>query len=144
MDKLDPQQTIFYSIEKAIKCYRKYAQKQLSDVVGGITIDQMLILTMIEEQPDIAQNVMAELLFKDFASITRMINLLVQNKYVSRTINDNDRRKYILKITAKGQSTLKQLKPIIFRNRNDALKGVSEQEVKQLFTTLNKIINNCL
>ena len=143
MEKLDPQQTIFYSIEKAIKSYRKYAQKQLSDVVSGITIDQMLILTMIEEQPNMAQNEMAELLFKDYASITRMIDLLVKNEYLSRSVNENDRRKHVLTISTKGESTLKHLKPIIFKNRNDALRGVSETEVKQLFITLNKIINNC-
>ena len=103
MEKLDPQQTIFYSIEKAIKSYRKYAQKQLSDVVSGITIDQMLILTMIEEQPNMAQNKMAELLFKDYASITRMIDLLVKNEYLSRSVNESDRRKHVITISTKGE-----------------------------------------
>ncbi len=114
MDKLDPQQTIFYSIENAIKTYRKFAQKHLSDVVAGITVDQMLILTVLEENPTMAQNEMAALLFKDYASITRMIELLVKNEYLSRTINESDRRKFVLKISGKGKTTLKKLKPIIF------------------------------
>jgi DNA-binding MarR family transcriptional regulator len=143
MDKLDPQQTIFYTIENAIKTYRKFAQKQLSDVVTGITVDQILILVVLEENPNMAQNEMAALLFKDYASITRMIELLVKNEYLSRTINEADRRKFVLKISAKGKATLKQLKPIIFKNRTNALKGVTESEVNQLFTTLNKIISNC-
>jgi DNA-binding MarR family transcriptional regulator len=143
MDKLDPQQTIFYTIENAIKTYRKFAQKQLSDVVTGITVDQILILTVLEENPNIAQNEMAALLFKDYASITRMIELLVKNQYLSRTINEADRRKFVLKISAKGKVALKKLKPVIFKNRTNALKGVTESEVKHLFTTLNKIISNC-
>jgi DNA-binding MarR family transcriptional regulator len=143
MDKLDPQHTIFYTIENAIKTYRKFAQKQLSDVVTGITVDQILILTVLEENPNIAQNEMAALLFKDYASITRMIELLVKNQYLSRTINEADRRKFVLKISAKGKAALKKLKPVIFKNRTNALKGVTESEVKHLFTTLNKIISNC-
>lgn len=143
MNRLDPQLTIFYTIENAIKSYRKFAQKQLSTVVSGITVDQMLILTLLEAKPKIAQNEMASLLFKDYASITRMIELLVKNEYLSRTINETDRRKFHLKITSKGEDTLRKLKPVIFKNRTDALNGISESEVKQLFTTLNKIINNC-
>ena len=143
MDTIDPQQTIFYTIEKAIKSYRKFAQKQLSDVVSGITVDQVLVLTVIESSPDIAQHEIASLLFKDYASITRMIELLVKNEYLTRSINETDRRKFTLKISAKGETTLKQLKPIILKNRTDALEGVSESEVNQMFTTLSKIINNC-
>ena len=143
MDTIDPQQTIFYTIEKAIKSYRKFAQKQLSDVVSGITVDQVLVLTVIESNPDIAQHEIASLLFKDYASITRMIELLVKNEYLTRSINETDRRKFTLKISTKGETTLKQLKPIILKNRTDALEGVSESEVNQMFTTLSKIINNC-
>lgn len=143
MNKTHPKQTIFYSIENAIKAYRKYAQKQLSDVVTGITVDQMLILTVLEENPDIAQNEMAAMLFKDYASITRMIELLVKNEYLTRAINESDRRKYILKISNKGKDTLKKLKPVILQNRADALKGISDAEMDQLYTSLNKIINNC-
>ncbi len=144
MGVLDPQQTIFYNIEKAIKSYRKFAQKQLSDVVTGITVDQVLILTLLKENPTMAQNEMATVLFKDYASITRMIDLLVKNEYLSRTINESDRRKFVLKISCKGQTALDQLKSIVINNRTTALDGVSESEVKQLDDTLNKIINNCI
>lgn len=143
MDKLDPKHTIFYSIENAIKSYRKFAQKKLSAVVSGITIDQILILTLLEANPNMAQKEIGALLFKDYASITRMIELLVKNEYLTRTINEMDRRKFHLKISAKGQDTLTKLKPIIFKNRTDALNGVSQADVNQLFTTLNKLINNC-
>lgn len=143
MNKIDPKETIFYTIENAIKTYRKFAQKQISTEVCGITVDQMLVLTALEANPDIAQNEMAELLFKDYASITRMVELLVKNDYITRALNEADRRKFVLNISGKGHNTLKKLKPIILKNRTDALHGVSESEVNQMFTTLNKIINNC-
>jgi DNA-binding MarR family transcriptional regulator len=142
MRKIDPKQTIFYTIENTIKTYRKFAQKQISTEMSGITVDQMLVLTALEANPDIAQNEMAELLFKDYASITRMVELLVKNDYLTRAINEEDRRKFILNISGKGHSTLKKLKPIILKNRIDALQGVSESEINQMFSTLNKIIEN--
>ncbi|MFC3194179.1 MarR family winged helix-turn-helix transcriptional regulator [Marinicella sediminis] len=143
MDKIDPQQTIFYSIEKAIKTYRQYAQKNLSARLPGITVDQLLILSLLEVNPEMAQKDLASWLFKDHASITRMIELLVKNEYLSRAVNPQDRRKFKLNISDKGHDTLQELKPIILNNRQDALAGISEKEIKELFITLNKIINNC-
>ncbi len=143
MNHLDPQHTVFYVIENCIKTYRKYAQEQLSAAVNDITVDQMLLLSVLESNPNLAQNEIADMLFKDHSSITRMIELLVKKDYLSRSINKSDRRKFKLNISAKGVHTLKQLKPIVFQNRKDALRGVSENEVNQLFTTLNKIIQNC-
>ena len=143
MDKLDPQQTIFYSIEKAIKSYRQYAQKRIAAQLPGITVDQLLILSLLEMNPDLVQKDLAQWLFKDHASITRMIELLVKNEYLTRAVNPQDRRKFNLSISPKGQDTLTQLKPVILHNRQQALKGVTEDEMKQLFQTLNKISNNC-
>ena len=83
---MNPQQTIFYRIEQAIKTYRKYAQQQISAEQSGITVDQLLILAMLEANPELAQKELAEQLFKDQASITRMIELLVQRGF-SRSIH---------------------------------------------------------
>jgi DNA-binding MarR family transcriptional regulator len=143
MDKLDPQQTIFYSIEKAIKSYRQYAQKQIAAHTPGITVDQLLILSLLEMNPELAQKDLALWLFKDHASITRMIELLVKNEYLERSINPQDRRKFNLNLTPGARQTLQQLKPTILHNRQQALTGVSAEEISQLFSTLNKIINNC-
>ncbi|MCF6299657.1 MAG: MarR family transcriptional regulator [Proteobacteria bacterium] len=141
--KINPQQTVFYSIEHAIKEYRKFAQKNIASVVPDMTIDQILILTTLYSDPKISQKKMAQLLFKDYASITRMIELLVKKGYLIRKIHQFDRRKFQLLITQKGQSTLKKLKPIIFNNRIAALKGISDKQLKQLDITLNQIIDNC-
>ena len=83
-----PTQTIFYTIENAIKQYRKISQKRIQEVVNDITIDQALVLTIIEGNPEFTQIDIAELLFKDYASMTRMINLLVKNRHLSRATSD--------------------------------------------------------
>ena len=69
---------LFYNLEKSIKMYRKYAQKQLTKAGFEITIDQWLVLKTIQENKNISQNQIAEMVFKDFASITRIIELLVK------------------------------------------------------------------
>lgn len=139
----NPTGTALYSIEKAIKEYRKLAQKNISEVVKDITVDQCLILIILNDNKDIAQNELASLVFKDNASITRMVELMVKKEYLSRTIHPEDRRKFNLEITSKGVKTLELIQPVIQKNRKTALDGLSLEEIALLDKTLNKIISNC-
>lgn len=139
----NPTGTVLYLIEQAIKEYRKVSQKNISKVVKDITVDQCLILIILNQDDKISQNALANLIFKDNASITRMIELMVKKEYLNRTIHKEDRRKFNLEITEKGKNTIDLLLPIIQTNRKTALDGLSLQEIDVLDKALNKIITNC-
>lgn len=138
-----PSKTIFYSIEKAIKNYRKFAQKNIDKEVGKITLDQGLALIFLNHFPDLSQNEIAELIFKDNASLTRMIELMSKKALLKREVNPLDRRRSKLKVTDDGMDVLEKLSDVIASNRTTALKGISENEIKQVEKVLNKIIVNC-
>ncbi|MFW0739282.1 MarR family winged helix-turn-helix transcriptional regulator [Flavobacterium sp. T12S277] len=139
----NPTGTALYSLEKAIKEYRRLAQKNITKVVKDITVDQCLVLIILNDNPDISQNELANLVFKDSASITRMIELMVKKEYITRTIHLEDRRKFNLEITKKGIKTLQEIQPVIETNRQTALQGLSIEEIALLDKTLHKIIINC-
>lgn len=143
MNIKNPTGTVLYSIEQAIKEYRKISQKNIVEIVKDITIDQCLVLMILEKDGKISQNELANLIFKDNASITRMIELMVNKDYLIRTIHNEDRRKFNLEITQKGKKTLDLIKPIVQSNREIALKDLSLEEINLLDKTLNKIIINC-
>ena len=139
----NPTGTALYSIEKAIKEYRKLAQKNIAKVVKDITVDQCLVLLILQQNESISQNELANLVFKDNASITRMIELMVKNDYLIRTIHSEDRRKFNLTVTEKGLKTIELIEPVIQSNRETALHGLSLKEITLLDQTLHKIISNC-
>ncbi len=141
MEKLD--EVLFYTLEKSIKVYRKFAQAQILKKGYDITIDQWLVLKTLQENRLLSQNQIAELVFKDFASITRIIELLVQKQYVNRTINTTDRRKFELEITKKGIKMIEDIYPIVTENRKQALTGLTSGEIKNLKIQLEKLIINC-
>ena len=85
MEKLNS--IIFYNIDKAIRSYRNFAQRQLKLHGFNITIDQWLIIKAILENPGITQNEIGDLVFKDNASVTRMIELLVKSEFITRTVH---------------------------------------------------------
>lgn len=139
-----PSDTVFHKIESTIKQYRKFAQQNISKKIKNITVDQSMVLLYLAKFPELTQNELAELVFKDNASMTRMIELMVRNQYLKRSINEQDRRRYKIEITAKGNEVLNKLPRIISENRAISLAGITKTELNQLETILNKIKSNCI
>ena len=142
MEFKNPSETIFYHIEKAIKQYRIMAQNNLNKLGFKITINQILLMIEIDRNPQVSQAELAELLFKDVASITRMTELLFQQDFIDREENKADRRKKDLKVTKKGKKLLNLAIPMISENREIAQKNLTKKERETLFILLNKIILN--
>ncbi len=134
-----PSDTVFHTIESTIKEYRKFSQKNISNKISDITIDQGMILLYLNKYPELTQKEIARLVFKDNASMTRMINLMVKKKYLKRSMNNQDRRRYNIEITSKGKEILMKLSLIISDNRSKSLVRITQKEVQQLETILNKI-----
>ena len=143
MEFSTPTQTVLYTIEQTIKEYRKFSQKNISQIIEDITVDQALVLIILHKKPELSQHEIAALIFKDNASITRILELMVKKAYIKRTVNERDRRKHQLTLTAKGLEAFLKLKPTVEHNRRTALSGVSEEETLQLYHILQKIITNC-
>ena len=135
---------IFYSIEKAIKSYRQLAQKQIKKAGLSITIDQWLVIKNILEKPGITQSEIAERSFKDNASVTRIIELLVKSEYLERKFNIKDRRRYTLIVTENGQKVMEDVMKVVYKNRATALNGVTSKELEQTSLVLKKISKNCI
>lgn len=134
---------IFYTIEKAIKSYRKFAQKRIDQAKLNITIDQWLVLNCLSKNENISQNKLSEHIFKDVASVTRIIDLLVKKEYLIRSFHSSDRRRFNLTITDKGDAIIRETSRIVNENRSTALENISAEEVKQADLILQKLIANC-
>jgi MarR family transcriptional regulator for hemolysin len=141
MEKLDS--VLFYYIEKAIKSYRQFAQRELKNAGLSITVDQWLTLNYLNENPQITQKDLAEAIFKDTASITRIIDLLVTAKYIKRNINKEDKRKSNLSITTLGLEIIDKASPIVNNYRNQALKGIGIAKEDHVKMVMKTIIKNC-
>lgn len=141
MEKLDS--VLFYYIEKAIKTYRQFAQRELKKAGLIITVDQWLTLNCLNENSQITQKELAEAIFKDTASITRIIDLLVTVKYIKRNINKEDKRKSNLSITNLGLEIIDKASPIVNNYRNQALKGIGIAKEDHVKMVMKTIIKNC-
>lgn len=134
---------IFYVLEKTIKRYRQFAQNHIDQAGLPITVDQWLVLNVIQECPSLGQTEIAERVFKDQASVARIIDLLVKKKLLAQQPSDQDRRRVDRTITPQGWALLKAVAPIVAQYRSSALEGLSEPAIEQMRQTLETIYANC-
>ena len=141
MEELD--KIIFYSIDKAIRTYRQFAQTQLRKNGFEMTVDQWIVMKCILVNPEITQQEIAEKVFKDTASVTRIITLLVKAKYLTRKTMLTNRRRVVLKVTPFGLETLDRMEKIILQNREVALNEISQEDINLVKKVMDKIAENC-
>lgn len=141
MQKLED--VIFYTIEKAIKSYRQFAQRRFNEAGIYITIDQWLVLNYIAQHGECYQHEIAEAVFKDNASVTRIIEILVSSDLLVRKVHEKDRRRYHLTLTQSGLDLIKKTRKVVMENRAKGAEGISEKDFLITETVLKKIIENC-
>ena len=137
------QDVLFYSLESAIKAYRRFAQARLHAAGIDITIDQWLVLKTIHESADVTLQQVGVAVFKDFASVTRIVQLLERKGLLRRTPHPNDGRRSELALTSAGESAIRTVEPIAQANRRHALEGIDAGEVARLRAVLRRITENC-
>lgn len=134
---------IFYTLDKSIKVYRQLAQSKLNEAGLDITVDQWLVMNVISEKPEVSQQEIAEKVFKDNASVTRIIDLLVNKGYLKRSASPGDRRRAVLTTGVRGRRLMKAAEKVVMSYRKTALKGISAGDLERMRKILNVIIENC-
>lgn len=141
MEKLN--NTLLYTLDKCFRTYNQFAQRNVRKAGYDITIDQWLILKSVAENPTITQKDISKIVFKDNASITRIIQLLVKQGFLTREVYPSDRRRVNLTLTETGKKITIDVNEIALQNRAAALKGIDEESIKLMRDLLQKVIENC-
>lgn len=131
-----------FLLEQTVRQMRSYAQRQLDILQTGITVDQWVLLKIIEERKQISQVELAQVAQKDTASITRILDLLQKKGLIQRIDDEYDRRKYMISLTTEGMEFVVHNLPIIDRLRNQIVQGLSQEEILSLKSILAKIRQN--
>ena len=131
---------LFYLLEKTNKVIRRYSQVRFSEAGIDITVDQWLVLKKISDSERITQIELANAIFKDRASVTRILDLLLEKKLVHKE-SGKDKRSYELTLTSAGEKFMEQALTIVKGVRKKGTEAMSEKEQEQLRSSLQKIVN---
>lgn len=108
-----------------------------------LTPDQYVILYILLENEDIVyQRQLAEIMFKDRANISRIIDIMHQKGLIEKIPDSNGRKIYKLIVTEKG----KEVKNKVLNTDNDLRRmitdNISAEELATTFNTLEKMNMN--
>jgi DNA-binding MarR family transcriptional regulator len=132
---------LYYLIDKTNKVARRHSQERFVEAGFDITIDQWVMMKKISDQEHITQVQLAEALFKDTASITRTLSLLLKKKLVQKKAGV-DKRAHELALTDAGQRFIDKALPLVKDLRKEGIKGMTPSEIKALRSGLSKMIEN--
>jgi DNA-binding MarR family transcriptional regulator len=129
-------------LDRTAKRVKQYAQKKFKEFGFNVTVDQWLVMKHLYEHGELQQNELAELVFKDHPTLTRIIDLLADKKLLVRRENPADRRSFHVSLTKEGNKKVEQLLPKVKTIRLKAWEGLSERDFDHFRKTLNTIYQN--
>lgn len=131
-----------FLLDRTARRVKQYAQRRFKELGFNITVDQWLVLKHLDENEEMKQNELADIVFKDNPTLTRIIDLLCDKGLTERKINPADRRSFIVKLTKEGSKKIAQLKPKVKDIRLKAWEGLTERDFNHFKKILNTIYKN--
>ena len=131
-----------YILGQSLRVFKNQLAFEFKDNGIELSFDQFVILHILNSDCDCIQQDLANQLQKDKSIIVRQINCLLENQFVVRLINKEDKRKKNLILTKKGFEILNQMKEIASELSTKLLTGVSENELETFRNVLRKIQKN--
>jgi len=131
-----------YMLGRSLRVFKNKMVSDCKEKDIDITFEQFYILHLLHSNCDLIQRDLATQLQKDKSIIVRQINCLLDNQYVVRLTNKDDKRIKNLILTKKGFEILNQMKEIASELSNKLLSGVSQNDFEIFHKVLLKIQEN--
>ena len=127
---------------KASTAISRRLQKNFKQAGVDITIEQWGVLYHLWKQDGQSQQQLCDATFRDKPSITRLVDNLEKLQLVTRVANKDDRR--INRIYLTQQANLLQAQTMELANQtlNEALEGVSNEQIEIAKEVLQKVYDN--
>lgn len=139
---MEIQQAFSFWLDRTARLMKYFASSKAKELSLGITIDQWVILALINQTENISQTRLVDKSFKDKASIARISDILEKSGYIERNRNPENRREYRMKCTKLGKLKVEALLPYVQQARNIGIEGFEEEELVLLISFLQRIYQN--
>ncbi|WP_415735777.1 MarR family winged helix-turn-helix transcriptional regulator [Lacicoccus alkaliphilus] len=106
---------------------------------GRISREQLYMLEIIAEEPNITQKQLISRMKKEQTAISRSIQRMADGQLITKTQSREDLRASYLKISQKGLDLIDALDDEICEVTDELLKDLSKEEVKHLSEILEKL-----
>ncbi len=105
----------------------------------GLSIPEWRVMAVLGRFGPLTASEVGERTAMDKVSVSRAVARLIEQKLVKRETDSNDRRRSILKLTARGARTHHQIVPIARGRESELAAVLTEEELRSLDRLLAKL-----
>jgi DNA-binding MarR family transcriptional regulator len=109
----------------------------------SMSLSQVFAIQELEKQT-LTITELAEKLRLERSSVSRLVDGLVIGGFVSRELNENNRREVILGLTEKGTSSIRKVRDQSVQFYNDILENLSETEQMMFYDGIKRFTDSLL
>lgn len=135
-------ENLYYQIELTARKIRHYGQSVLIKHGIDITVEQWLVLNVINDNKGINQLRIGEILVKDKPTISRMVRSLLEKGYIEKVVSTEDLRQYSISISKEGEKLINIIFPVVEAIRLKGIESLTKTEKENLSILLLKIQKN--
>ncbi|MEP2026110.1 MAG: MarR family transcriptional regulator [Reichenbachiella sp.] len=107
-----------------------------------LTKAQMILLKVLSNRGAMAQNSLAFITDRDKTSLTRLINTMEKKNFVTRSVDENDKRIKLVDITEEGKKMFNSAIPILQEIIVVVQDGVEQKDLDTTIKVLKQIGKN--
>lgn len=112
--------------------------------VYDVTRVQWIAMYYVSQYEPITQKQLAEKMYLKESTIVRLLDRMEKEKVLVRECSPADRRVRYLKLTEKGQKIKEELSVIVENFKNDAIEGISEEDLDTYKKVLDQMLENTM
>ena len=121
------------------KLHRLMKQRYMAEAEIQITVEEFMLLSMIEEKTDPILQSIALATGKNKSVVMRMIDSLERKGLARRTVNPDDRRENLLSITAEGEKVVARFRAIDRRLTEELFDGIPAEKITHFFEVVDEL-----
>lgn len=126
-----------FNIRRAAQAVTQYYDQHLQ--ASGLRISQFSLLVAISQNDEISISELGDKICKDQTTITRNIELLKKQEYITITRKENDARKKAIRITEAGKKKLAEVMPLWENAQTHIEKELGLTRLNDFFRTLKSL-----
>ena len=140
---IKPNKSVSFNISKTAAYLKFAALNGLKKYnLDDLTLDQYELLYILLENDGLYQRQLGRILLKDRPNVTRLVNILLDKNFVIKRPDLENKKVHRIYITQKGIDKISGLAPLKEVMADKLLSGISETEIENLLSTLEKIRAN--
>ncbi len=117
-----------------------FMNRSLKDT--DINYSENFILMYLFGKENVSQDIISDYYCIDKGSISKTINGLVEKGYVSKQLNQNNRRENFINLTELGKKTFSRNKHLLDEWHRNILKNITPEEISTVSKILSKMAIN--